>query len=342
MSILEGEGKTPEAIKMLKEILDSTAKRNYNPAERANRVNLVERLGVLYRSSEKTSEAVAAFKQVGELDPDLAPRGAAQVIETLRLGKEFTKAEQEAETAFSKFPTDRMITLVRSSVLADLGKYDQAIAPVRKLLSGKDDRDTHITLAQLYEKAKRYEDMGKSLAEADKLSTSKEDKVNTAFMRGAMYEKQKKFELAEAEFRKVLGDDPDNISALNYLGYMLADRNTRLQEAYEMVKKAVDKDPNNGAYLDSLGWVYYRLNKFEEAEKYLRQAVERVTRDATVHDHLGDVFSKRNNFKDAIRHWELALREWETGAPSDRDANEYGKVQKKLESAKAKISKTGH
>ena len=180
--------------------------------------------------------------------------------------------------------------------------------------------------------------MGKALDEADKLSESKDDKVNISFMRGAMYEKLKKFDKAEAEFRKVLNNDPENTSALNYLGYMLADRNERVQEAYEMIKKAVDKEPNNGAYLDSLGWVYFRLDKLTEAENYLKQALEQTKRDPAVHDHLAEVYAKQGKTKDAIIHWEISLKEWEAGAPSDLDQGEYAKVQKKLEKARVKVS----
>ena len=79
-----------------------------------------------------------------------------------------------------------------------------------------------------------------------------------AFRRGAMYERMKNFPAAEAEFRKVLAVNPDNDNALNYLGYMLADRNIRLDEARDMILKALSREPNSGAYLDSLGWVYFR------------------------------------------------------------------------------------
>jgi tetratricopeptide (TPR) repeat protein len=319
-------------------MVDSTNRRNYNPAEKAQRVNLLERLGVLYRSHEHINEAVETFRQIGELDPDLANRAAAQVIETLRQGRDYQKAEKEAEAASAKFPNDRMVALTRASVLADAGKTNEAIAIARKLLNGKDDRETYITLAQLYEKGKKYDEMGKALDEADKLADSKDDKTNTAFMRGAMFEKMKKFDQAEAEFRKVLAEDPDNSSALNYLGYMLVDRNVRVQEAYEMIQKAVQKEPGNGAYLDSLGWAYFRLNKLDEAETYLKRAMEQTKRDPAIHDHLAEVYAKKGNLKEAIMHWEIALKEWESGAPADLDQTEYAKVQKKLERARVRVS----
>lgn len=338
VTLAESEGRIDDAIRLLKEMVDTTSRRTYNPAEKAQRVTLLERLGVLYRSHDRTNDAVDTFKQIGELDPDLANRASAQVVETLRQGRDYKRAEEESAAAAAKFPNDRMVLLTRASVLADTGKTDDAIAITKKLLNGKDDRDTYVNLAQLYEKGKKYDDMAKALDQADKLSDNQEDKTNTAFMRGAMYEKQKKFDLAEAEFRKVLKDDPDNSSALNYLGYMLADRNVRIPEAYEMIKKAVDKEPSNGAYLDSLGWVYFRMGRLEEAEKYLKVALEQAKRDPAVHDHLAEVYFKQGNVKDAITHWEVSLREWDRSAPADFDQAEYAKIQKKLERARVKVS----
>jgi len=337
--LLEAEGKQEEATNTLSEILKSTAKKSYTPQERGNRVVLLERLGVLYRTAEKYPEAVAAFREIAEVDPDLGARSAAQVIDTYRLGKMYDKALQEANAGLAQYPNDRVIHAVRASVLAEVGKSDEAAAELTKLLDGKNDRETYISLAQVYEKSKNYTEMAKAIDAADKLSTTKEDKESIAFMRGAMYERMKDYTAAEEAFRKVLELNPKNSSALNYLGYMLADRNTRLPEAQEMISKAVELEPNNGAYLDSLGWVYYRLGKLDEAETYLRRALEKFSKDPTIHDHLGDVYAKEGKLKEAIVHWQDSLREWENAAPSERDAGEVGKIQKKLESARVRLAK---
>ena len=109
--------------------------------------------------------------------------------------------------------------------------------------------------------------------------------------------------------------------------------------ALESYAKAVEAEPFNGAYLDSLGWVLYRMDQFEEAERYLRQALERVNRDPTIHDHLGDVYVRLGRLKDAILHWEKSLVEWQAAAPSDSDPAEIAKIQKKLEGAKVRLAK---
>jgi tetratricopeptide (TPR) repeat protein len=341
VNILESEGKTAEAITALRNLLNTTAKRSYASGEKGNRALLLERLGLMHRQSEQYEEAVAAFRQIGDLDPALGARASAQIVDTYRVAKQFDKALQEADAAAKKFPDDRVLMSVRASILADMGRADAAATELRKLLNGKDDRETYITLAQVYEKAKNYGEMAKAIDAADKLSDSKEEKISIAFMRGAMYEKQKKYDAAEAEFRKVLELDPKNTSALNYLGYMLADRNVRVSEALKYIQQAVEAEPNNGAYLDSLGWAYYRLGDLTKAEEYLRRAIEKFSKDPTVHDHLGDVYAKQGNLKDAIVQWQHSLREWENSSPTERDAAEIAKVQKKLDSAKVRQAREG-
>jgi tetratricopeptide (TPR) repeat protein len=339
VNLLDAEGKLPEAIKTMTDILATTAKKTYNPSERANRVMLLERLGFLYRSHEQWAPAVETFRQIGELDPDAAAKSSAQIVETYRVAKEFAKAEQEADAAVKKYPNDRVVRSVRASLLADIGKTDQAVAETRKLLDGKNDRDTYVALAQIYEKAKNYAEMGKALDEAAKLSTSKDDQENIHFLRGSMFERQKNYDGAEAEFRKVLELNPDNGSALNYFGYMLADRNVRLTEAHDMIQKALNHDPNNGAYLDSLGWVYFRMNKLDEAERALRRSLELMSKDPTVHDHLGDVYFRAGKIREAIAQWQNSLKEWQVSPPSEVDHAEIAKVQKKLDGAKVRLAR---
>lgn len=339
VNLLEAEGKPREAIDLMKEIVSSTAKRNYSAAERGNRVVLLERLGSMYRANDQVAPAVETFRQMGEVDGDMGARGAVQIVETYRMAKDLAKAEAEARAALAKFPNDRMVRTVHASVLADAGKNDAAVAEMKKLVAEHNDRETLMSLAQIYDKTKRYAEMAQALDEAAKLSQTSEEKHAVQFMRGAMYEKQKKFDLAEAEFRKLIEADPDNAGALNYLGYMMADRGVRLQEALQLITKALDLDPGNGAYLDSLGWVYYHLGRYDEAEEQLRLALEKAPRDATIHDHLGDTYYKQGKLKEAISQWEVALKEWNASAPAEQDTAEIAKVQRKLEGAKVQLAK---
>lgn len=341
VNLLNTEGRYSEAINALKQIIDTTGGPGTGPSERANRVMLFERLGLLYRANEQYAEAVQAFEQMPQADADSGSRSAALIVETWQRAKEFGKAEQVADAAIRKFPDNRLVKAARASLLADIGKVDEAITALKSLLGGKDDRETYLELAGVYDKGKRYTDMAQALAAAEKLSESNEDKVNVYFMRGAMYEKTKEFQNSETEFRKVLDLDPDNAAAMNYLGYMMADRSIRLEEARKLIARALELEPNNGAYLDSLGWVYFRLGKLDEAERNLRAAIERTGRDPVVHDHLADVYLQQGKLKDAIAQWERSLAEWQVASKSEYDPAEVTKVTKKLETTRVRLAKEG-
>jgi len=338
VSLYEAEGKTLEAISLLKELTESTL-RSVSMQDRGNALILLERLGLLYRTAEQTPEAVAAFRRMAQVDSSAASNAAAQVVDTYRAAKDFSAAEIEMTGALAKYPNDRVLKSVAATLQSDLGRHAEAESLLKSLFDGKNDRAVHLALAQAYDKAKNYQAMARSLDAAEKLSETNDDKEPVLFLRGAMFEKQKRYDDAEKEFRRVLDVAPENASALNYLGYMLADRNVRLQEALQLVQKAVDQEPANGAFLDSLGWVYYRLNRLDEAADFLRQSLRRGAKDPTVHDHLGDVYLSQGNVKDAITHWEISLREWRSSAPSDQDASEVAKVQKKLESARVRLAR---
>ena len=339
VSILEAEGKTQQAIQTLKDILDSTSKRTYTRPERSMRVVLLERLAALYQSGEQTDLAVDAFRQIADVDSDQGARVAAEIVDTYRAGHEFTKAQQEADADLKKWPEDRTLHIEHASLLADLGKNDQAIAEVKKLMDGKSDRETDMTLAEIYGKAHKFDDAGKALDAAEKLSTTDEDKSKVWFMRGAMDERMKKIDLAEAEFRKVLKADPENANALNYIGYMLADRNLRLPESLDMITKALELEPENGAYLDSLGWVYFRMGRLADAEENLRRAVAKTPGDPTVHDHIAQVLMAESKVQEAIQQWQTSLKNWDAGAPADLEPAEVAKVKSNLANAQSRLAK---
>jgi tetratricopeptide (TPR) repeat protein len=342
VTILEAEGKTTDAIARLKEILDTTAKKNYSKDEKGNRMELLDRLWTLYRLNDQTEPAVETLRQIAELDHERDAAVQALIIDTYRIGKDLNKAQKEADTAVKRWPEDRTLRVAHATVLGDLGQTDAAAAELKKLLDGKNDREIYLDLAAyVYDRARKFDEEAKALDAADKLSTSKEEKEAVWFQRGAMYEKMKKVDLAEAEFRKILEINPDSAATMNYLGYMLADRSVKLPEALSLIMKALDKEPNNGAYLDSLGWVYFKMNRLQEAEESLRQALIRTPRDGTVHDHMGDVLLKQSKVREAIGQWQISLQEFEKASAAEVEPGDIAKVKSKLEAARVRLAKEG-
>jgi tetratricopeptide (TPR) repeat protein len=295
----------------------------------------------MYRATEDHEQAVSTFKELGTLDPDSASRMASQIADTYRQARQFDKALEEIEAAHKKYPDDEMVATIRATVLADLGRDADAIAAVRALSGAEPDREDYLTEAQIYEKTKRFDLMAEAIDKALALSESDDEKATVLFMRGAMYERQKKLDEAESAFREVLRISPDNSSAMNYLGYMFADKGIRLEEALALITKALEYDPENGAYLDSLGWVYYRLDRYAEAAAQLTRAAEKVSNDPVVHDHLGDAHFKLGNLREAITNWKRSLKEWNTSPAGERDEKQMALIQKKLEGAEVRLAKEG-
>jgi tetratricopeptide (TPR) repeat protein len=127
------------------------------------------------------------------------------------------------------------------------------------------------------------------------------------FQLGAASERSGRLDDAEKYFRKAIARSPDFAEALNYLGYMWADRGENLTEARAMIEKALKLEPENGAFLDSMGWVLFKLNEPEEALKYILKAVERAEEpDPTLLDHLGDIYAALKKTDKARESWEKA------------------------------------
>ncbi|HEY4843351.1 MAG TPA: tetratricopeptide repeat protein [Terriglobales bacterium] len=346
-AIYQAQGRFDEAIPIMRDLLKKSEKPDggYSNGERSNRAVFLERLGMIYRDQGNNQAANETFRQIIALGGDEnIERGYQQIIDTWREAKEWQKATDVAKEAVRKLPTSRDLKMVLASQQADMGEADQALKDVRAMVKGgansaNDDRQVYITLAQMYTRLRRFDEAEQALDKAEQLSTKTEDKEYIWFLRGSTFERDKRYPEAEEQFKKVLASDPEYASALNYLGYMLADQNMKLEEALGYIKRAVDLDPSNGAYLDSLGWAYFRLGKYELAEDNLLKASQKINTDPTVLDHLGDLYQKTGRLKLAASNWERALNEWNRTIAAEVDPADQARVQKKLDSAKMKLAK---
>jgi tetratricopeptide (TPR) repeat protein len=340
--VYEAQGRYDEAIKLLQDLLKKTEKpdTSYSQADRNNRGIFIERLGMVYRDQENYPAAVNAFRQMIPLGDENAKTGYQGIIDTYREAKQWPQATAAAKEAVQKMPDDRELRMVLDAQLADTGDPEKPLADVRSLLKGKpEDREVYVRLAIMYTRLKRWSEAEESLNKAELLSTKAEDKENIYFLRGSTYEREKKYDQAEAEFKKVLSANPQSAVTLNYLGYMNADRGVQLEESLNQIKLAVALDPTNGAYLDSLGWAYFKLGKYDLAEESLSKASLRMSSDPTVQDHLGDLFQKTGRLKLAAAHWERAVEEWNKTVPAEVDGDLLVATQKKLDAAKVRLAR---
>lgn len=341
-AVYQAQGRYDEAAQVLQDLLKKTEKPegNYTAGEKNNRAVFLERLGTIYRDNNQSQLAIDTFRKMLALGDDNAERGYQQIIDTYREAKQWQQATDVAKEATEKLPNDRGLKMVYAAQLADSGQPEAGLEKVKSLLKGTaDDREVYITLAQMYSRLKRWSDAEQALDKAQQLSVKPEDKEYVDFLRGSSYERQKKYAQAEEMFRKVLAADPDSAVTLNYLGYMLADNGNKLDEALALIKKAVQLDPANGAYLDSLGWVYFKMGKYDVAEENLLKASQRISTDPTVQDHLGDLYQKTGRLRLAAAHWERAVEEWNKTVSAEVDSDQLAQVQKKLESAKVRLAK---
>jgi tetratricopeptide (TPR) repeat protein len=343
-AIYQAQGRYDEAAQVMKDLLKKSEKADgaaYTQSEKSNRAVFLERLGTVYRDQGNNQAANDAFRQIIALGgDDNVERGYQQIIDTWREAKEWQKATDVAKEATQKLPNSRDLKMVLAAQQADMGNPDRALKDVQGMLKGgPEDRAVYITLAQMNTRLKRYPEAEQALDKAEQLSTKQDDKEYIWFLRGSTFERQKRYADAEQQFKKVIASDPQHAMALNYLGYMLADQNMKLDEALGYIKRAVDIDPTNGAYLDSIGWAYFRLGKYEMAEESLIKASQKINTDPTVHDHLGDLYQKTGRLKLAATHWERALVEWNRTIAAEVDQTDIARVQKKLDSAKVKLAK---
>jgi tetratricopeptide (TPR) repeat protein len=345
-AVYQAQGRYDEAVKLLQDLLKKTEKSEVgaSQADRNNRAIFIERLGMIYREQENYTAAIETFRKMLSLGEENARSGYQEIIDTYRDAKQWPQATAAAKEAVQKMPDDRDLRMVLDAQLADTGEVDHAISDVRSLLKGgPEDREIHLRLAIIYMRAKRWKEAEDSLAKAEQLATKTDDKAYDWFLRGDLLQRQKMYDQADGEFRKVIAavapTDPQSAATLNYLGYMNADRGVKLDESLTFIKQALTFDPNNSAYLDSLGWAYFKLGKYDLAEENLTKASMHMGSDATVQEHLGDLYQKTGRLKLAAAHWERAVQEWNRTVPAEQDSEAFAKVQQKLDAAKVRLAK---
>ena len=233
--------------------------------------------------------------------------------------------------------------LLSAELLDSLGQYDLAVATYKQV--PKDDPDYYVaelgraealrraakpnaaievleqlarsypTLpaiqSQLGDLLRQEEDYAGAVAAYDKaLEHTVEGAPATWFLhyaRGISHERLGNWDEAEADFREALKLNPDQPQVLNYLGYSMVEKQINLDEALEMIERAVAARPDSGYIVDSLGWVLYRLGRYDEAVEHMETAVELMPVDPVVNDHLGDVFWAVGRHREAEFQWKRAL-----------------------------------
>jgi tetratricopeptide (TPR) repeat protein len=247
-------------------------------------------------------EAIDAVKPLFIFHDKPNPQPINIALDALKKQKRYSDAVMLLQPLVDKYASDPFVSARYIEMLARAGDKDRA--RVAAATQSRFGVRNSISAAEAYVQADQFEPAIAVLKDALRL---KPDDVDLQFELGAVIERSGDKTAAEKTFLEILDKNPENTGTLNYLGYMYAEQGVHLDRAATMLTKAVTLDPRNGAYLDSLGWTYFRQGKLDLAEKYLNDAAQILPRDATVHEHLGDVLAKRGDATRALSLYRVAL-----------------------------------
>ncbi|GIT90072.1 hypothetical protein JANAI62_04450 [Jannaschia pagri] len=199
--------------------------------------------------------------------------------------------------------------ITRAGVLLSAGKDDASVEVLSALTKTNPDRQVvWSAFGDTLRRLDRFQESSVAYERAIDLIEEESDRDwYLYYVRGITYERTDRWALAEADFRKALELNPDHPQVLNYLGYGLVEKRIKLDEALDMIERAVEARPEDGYITDSLAWVLYRLGRFEEAVEPMERAVDLAPLDPTINDHLGDVLWVVGRKREAEFQWHRAL-----------------------------------
>ena len=338
-SSLRNLGRREEAIERLHHllILTESASASSPPETQNHRTRFRQFLGVLYQETRQHDRAIELFQDLCKDQPDDV-QAKLGLVYALKEGGRLDEARKLSSELLAQEPEDLNILITHARILSSDGELDAAAELLKEQLRMKQEsspgdeegEEYYLSVSQLYSEHRHY-DMAQQVLEEGLAQHPASQAL--IFNLGSVFERLNQIATAEEQFRKVLAENPEHSAALNYLGYMLADRELRLEEALGYIERALAQDPHNGAYLDSLGWIYFKLNKLELAEKNLKQAIQINDGDPTILEHLGDLYLRLgDNFR--------ALDYYRKSVALAEDPRELEKVEAKLKSLQKEFPET--
>ncbi|HEX8685900.1 MAG TPA: tetratricopeptide repeat protein, partial [Pyrinomonadaceae bacterium] len=281
-----------------------------NDRDRQFAVAVLLEIAGLREQAGKTQEAAATFERMRSLLPDSDPTADLRKVEFLREHGRREEALQAVRAARPRFPEDVRLLRQEAQTLAELGRTEEALGLLRPRLKGTAaDFEEYLFISNILIGAGRGAEAVEAARKALALASDEDPAraTNALIMLSSAQERAGDTKGAEETLRQVLAKDADNPTALNNLGYFLAEHNEKLDEALGMIERAVRAEPQNPSFLDSLGWAYFKLGKLKEAERYLSDAARRNPTSAAIQEHLGDLFKKLGQEEKAKASWQRAL-----------------------------------
>ncbi|MEN3338280.1 MAG: hypothetical protein V7647_1956 [Acidobacteriota bacterium] len=315
----EGAGQQDEAIKTLELTLEE------NPEFFRGHVRLAE----LYERQRRFQDAADAYghAQAANTRADLGARHAASLINA---GKPAEARDLVQAALARKTAPDAALLYMLAQSQRMLKDYDGAAATLQKLkVAFPGDARALYLDAQILDDRGRN---GEAIAAFSELVKRSPEDESLVLEYANLLEKGGRLADAERALRDLVAKDPLDANALNSLGYLLADHGQRLDEAVDLVERALKVEPGNPSFLDSLGWAYYRQGKLDRADAPLTEAAAKVPASSVIQDHLGDLRFKQLRFADAAAAWERALA-------GDGESIDRAAIEKKMRDARSRVSR---
>jgi tetratricopeptide (TPR) repeat protein len=258
----------------------------------------------------------------------LTPDSDAVLVQLGAVAEQQRQSEQ-AIAYFAQIPDGspfkRLAELQQGLNLADLERYEEAEEHLANVLElAPDDFRAYLALGGVYSAQEKYREAADLYDRAvARIDEPAREHWNIYYQRGIAYERLKEWPKAEPNFKQALELFPDQPQVLNYLGYSWVDMNMNLDEGLDLIKRAVELRPSDGYIVDSLGWAYYRLGRYEEAVTELERAVGLMPSDPILNDHLGDAYWRVGRKLEASFQWSHAKS-------LDPEADLLAQVEEKL------------
>jgi tetratricopeptide (TPR) repeat protein len=269
-------------------------------------------LGVVGTSQGDDLTAIIYLRLATYLDPEheLALVTLADVYERL---KQYARANEIFARIPKSSPLRPSAEIAIGQNLELLGRGEEAVKHLETLMKERpDDVEVVVALGNVLRSRKRFAEAAEVYTKAvEKIGTPDRSHWTLFFYRGTSYERAKQWPKAEADLKKALELVPEaqttgRAQVLNYLAYSWVDQGLNIEEAFKMLQKAVELAPRDGMIIDSLGWAYYRLGRYDEAVRELEKAVELKPGDPVINDHLGDAYWKVGRKLEAKFQWNHA------------------------------------
>lgn len=265
------------------------------------RARLILSEGLFY--SKKYQQAADVVVPLQD-SPDFRLQAYEMLGRVATIRKEFDKAEDYYNKLIDGNPQNKFAWIFLANLYFQENKPQKSLKVMQKaidIIPG--DPDLLSNYGVLLNQMKRYKEALPVLKQAHQLDP---EDLNTIVSLSALYEQLKMYNAADSLYQYALKKYPDEAILLNNYSYSLSERGIKLNEALKMALRALNKNPDNGAYLDTVGWIYYQLGDFKTALTYIKKAVDNREDSPVVIEHLGDIYSKLGNFSKAREYWQKA------------------------------------